>query len=115
MSFLSSALGDAATKACTYKFPVTDPKSFVAVSQILEGVGVTAYLGAAQYLSANLVPVAGSILTTEYVPRSSFLFQSLIDFQGSSCRLGWIRGQSRYPLVRCIRRKYLLCPYAFTR
>ncbi|KZS87906.1 hypothetical protein SISNIDRAFT_418906 [Sistotremastrum niveocremeum HHB9708] len=65
VSFLSSALGDAATKACTYKFPVTDPKSFVALSQILEGVGVTAYLGAAQFLTADLVPVAGSILTTE--------------------------------------------------
>ncbi|KAG5633100.1 hypothetical protein H0H81_011039, partial [Sphagnurus paluster] len=39
VAFLSSALGDKATKPCTYKFPHNDPKSFAALSQILEGVG----------------------------------------------------------------------------
>lgn len=66
VDFLTSALGASATQACNYSFPVTDVPSFIAVSGILEGVGVTAYLGAAQFLTEGaLVTAAGSILTTE--------------------------------------------------
>jgi hypothetical protein len=83
VSFLTKALGDKAPAACTYKFPHTDPKSFAALSVVLEGVGTSAYLGAAKYiqnkvrsaardrdsmltvLTQDYLTVAGAILTPE--------------------------------------------------
>jgi hypothetical protein len=49
VAFLTKALGDKAPKPCEYKFPYTDPKSFAALSFIIEGVGSAAYTGAARY------------------------------------------------------------------
>ncbi|KIJ60862.1 hypothetical protein HYDPIDRAFT_31909 [Hydnomerulius pinastri MD-312] len=65
VTFLEGALGDQAVQPCTYNFPDTDAKSFAAVSFLLETVGVSAYSGAAKYLSADTVTAAAAILAVE--------------------------------------------------
>ncbi|KAG9014767.1 hypothetical protein FRB94_010614 [Tulasnella sp. JGI-2019a] len=66
VTFLSAAIGSQATQACEYNFPYNDVKSFAALSMVLEGVGTSAYLGAAKFLGdETLLTTAGSILTTE--------------------------------------------------
>ncbi|KAF4565736.1 hypothetical protein EYR40_002192 [Pleurotus pulmonarius] len=63
---LQTLLRDKAVRPCEYFFPYRYVRLFAALSQVLEGVGASAYIGAAAFITDKVsLTVAASILSTE--------------------------------------------------
>ncbi|CAD6578939.1 MAG: hypothetical protein TREMPRED_002313 [Tremellales sp. Tagirdzhanova-0007] len=68
VKLLSSALGNDSVQPCTYAFDgrYKDVGSFIGLASVIENLGVSAYAGAAQYITDPVyATVASTILSTE--------------------------------------------------
>ncbi|KAJ4467009.1 ferritin-like domain-containing protein [Lentinula aciculospora] len=66
VGLLSSTVGSSAMQACDYSFPYTSPSSFTELAELISGVTVAAYLGAAQYITnKDFLTTAASVLSTK--------------------------------------------------
>ncbi|KAI0059286.1 hypothetical protein BV25DRAFT_1136796 [Artomyces pyxidatus] len=63
---LSTILGNVSVQPCTYNFGKNNVSTFIAISDMLETVGTSAYSGSAHYLqNKDLLTTAGAILAVE--------------------------------------------------
>ena len=66
VQLLSGALGNNSVPPCQYVFPLEDPATFIGFATAIENIGVSAYVGANQYISDPLYrTIAASILSVE--------------------------------------------------
>ncbi|KAH8667326.1 ferritin-like domain-containing protein [Tricladium varicosporioides] len=65
VDYLRGLIGSPAVAECTYKFPITDVKSFVEFASIFEVIGASALLGQVESISNKYVLGYTSILTVE--------------------------------------------------